>query len=404
LSRILIFAEAVTLAHVARPIALSRILRELGHEVCIAASSAADRWLAGENVARIRIESIDSTRFLRALARGVPPYDRETLKRYVEDDLRAIAGWPPDIVIGDFRLSLYISTRLAHKPYGAIANAYWSRRYWTGVDAPDIASLNWLPAPVANAVFRAVYPAAFALHALPFHAVCRHFGVTAPGRDIRDIYTASDVTAYADVEAFYEPSPTPADAPQFIGPLPWEPPGSDALPELSDGAPIVFVSLGSSGDPGLLPRVLRVLAGWPVRCIVATGVPVDQVRMPVNCIHAAQFVPYAAACAASSLVVCNGGAPAGYSALAAGKPVLALPGNVDQLANMQAVSRTGAGLTLDRRALEGPTLPSGFQPGTACYVRAAARAGALAPHVNSSIRSAPARVSDWSRKLAGNAR
>ncbi|HSU43530.1 MAG TPA: glycosyl transferase family 1, partial [Casimicrobiaceae bacterium] len=343
MSRILIFAEAVTLAHVARPIALSRILRELGHEVCIAAAPAADRWLAGENVGRVRIESIESTRFLRALARGVPPYDRETLKRYVEDDLRAIATWPPDIVIGDFRLSLYISARLARKPYGAIANAYWSRRYWTGVDAPDISSLNWLPSPIANAVFRAVYPAAFAWHARAFHSVCRHFAVTPPGRDIRDIYTASDVTAFADVEALYEPSPTRADAPLFIGPLPWEPPGANVLPELSEGAPIVFVSLGSSGDSNLLPRVLHAVAGWPVRCIVATGVPVDQVRLPVNCIHAAEFVPYAAACAASSLVICNGGAPATYSALAAGKPVVALPGNVDQLANMQAVIRKGAG-------------------------------------------------------------
>ena len=404
MSRILIFAEAVTLAHVARPIALSRILRELGHEVCIAASSAADRWLAGESVARLRIESIDSKRFLRALARGVPPYDRETLKRYVEDDLRAIAAWPPDIVIGDFRLSLYISTRLAHKPYGAIANAYWSRRYWTGVDAPDISSLNWLRPRVANAVFRAIYPVAFALHARPFHSVCRHFGVTAPGRDIRDIYTASDMTAFADVEALYEPSPARADAPLFIGPLSWEPPGGNVLPELSEGVPIVFVSLGSSGDSKLLPRVLHALAGWPVRCIVATGVPVDGVRLPVNCIHAAEFVPYAAACAASSLVVCNGGAPATYSALAAGKPVVALPANLDQLANMQAVIRTGAGLTLDRRALENPTFPSDFQPSTPAYVRSASRAGALAPHVNASILSARVPVSDWLRELAGNVR
>jgi UDP:flavonoid glycosyltransferase YjiC (YdhE family) len=402
LSRILIFAEAVTLAHVARPIALSRILRELGHEVCIAAAPAADRWLAGENVARQRIESIDPTRFLRALARGLPPYDRETLTQYVDDDLRAIAAWPPDIVIGDFRLSLYISARLAHKPYGAIANAYWSRRYWTGVDAPDIASLNWLPRPVANAVFRAVYPAAFALHALPFRAVCRHFGVTPPGRDIRNIYTASDATSFADVEAFYEPSPAPADAPPFIGPLPWEPPGSDVLPELSDGPPIVFVSLGSSGDPGLLPRVLHVLAGLPVRCIVATGVPVNQVRLPVNCIHAADFVPYAAACAASSLVICNGGAPATYAALAAGKPVLALAGNVDQLANMQVVTRTGAGMTVDWRAVERRGLPLGFQPGTPSYDRTASRARALAPQVTAAIRSGA--VSDWLQRLNGSAR
>jgi UDP:flavonoid glycosyltransferase YjiC (YdhE family) len=404
LSRILIFAEAVTLAHVARPIALSRILKELGHEVCIAAAPAADRWLAGENVAQQRIRSIDSARFLRALARGLPPYDRETLKQYVEDDLQAIAAWEPDIVIGDFRLSLYISARLAHKPYGAIANAYWSRRYWTGVDAPDIASLNWLPSPVANAVFRAVYPAAFALHALPFHAVCRHFEVTPPGRDIRDIYTASDVTAFADVDAFYEPSPAPADAPLFIGPLPWEPRGSDALPKFSDGPPIVFVSLGSSGDSRVCSRILHALAGFPVRCIVATGAPIDQGRLPVNCIHAADFVPYGAACAASALVICNGGAPATYAALSQGKPVLALAGNADQLANMQVLTRTGTGLAVDCRTLERHGLPIGFEPGTASYDRTASRAAALSAQVASSIRSAPGAVSGWLHRLDSSTR
>ena len=227
MSRILIFAEAVTLAHVARPIALSRILHEQGHEVCIAAAPAAQRWLIPENVARQEIGSIEPTRFLRALARGMPAYGTQTLKRYVEDDLRAIAAWNPDIVIGDFRLSLHISARLAAKPYGAIANAYWSRRYWTGVDAPAVPPLSWLPRSIADATFRAVYPAAFALHALPFHRACKWYGVDSPGLDIRDVYTASDSTGFADVEAFYEPTPGAADAPVFIGPLAWEPPGSN---------------------------------------------------------------------------------------------------------------------------------------------------------------------------------
>ncbi len=316
LSRILIFAEAVTLAHVARPIALSRVLRKLGHEVCIAAAPAADRWLAGEAVARQSIDSISPARFLRALARGTPVYDAATLRRYVEDDLRAIAAWPPDVVVGDFRLSLYISARRAGRPYGAIANAYWSRRYWTGVDAPAVPPLTWLPGRAATALFRAVYPAVFALHAVPFHRACKSFGVKPPGLDIRDVYTASDLTAFADVAALYEPSPAAADAPPFIGPLAWEPAATDPLPAFPDGPPIVFVSLGSSGPGELLPQVLEALAGLPVRCIVATGANAERLRLPANCIHSAEFVPYAAACAAASLVICNGGAPATYAALA----------------------------------------------------------------------------------------
>jgi UDP:flavonoid glycosyltransferase YjiC (YdhE family) len=341
LSRILIFAEAVTLAHVARPIALSRIVRRLGHEVCIAASPAADRWLDAEGVARQRIASIDSGRFLRALARGMPPYSSATLKQYVEDDLVAIAAWRPDIVIGDFRLSLYISARLAGKPYGAVANAYWSRRYWNGVDAPPVPPLSWLPRSSAYAMFRLAYPAAFALHALPFHRICKAFEVEPPGLDLRDVYTASDVTAFADVEAFYERRPGSGGAPPFIGPLAWEPPNTQRLPPFPDGPPIVFVSLGSSGTAGSLPSVLQGLAGLPVRCIVASGASSFRFTMPANCVYTAQFVPYDEATQVAQLVVCNGGAPAVYAALAHDKPVLAIPANLDQVLNSRALGSGG---------------------------------------------------------------
>jgi UDP:flavonoid glycosyltransferase YjiC (YdhE family) len=336
----LIFAEAVTLAHVARPIALARLLRELGHDVCIAAAPAADRWLASEDVARVRIDSIAPQRFLRALARGSPAYDGGTLERYVEDDLRAIAAWPPDIVIGDFRLSLYISARRAGKPYGAIANAYWSRRYWTGVDAPDVTPLAWLPRRVADVVFRATYPAAFALHALPFHRVCRRYGIKPPGLDIRDVYTASDATAFADVEAFYEPpartreAPAAAHAPLFIGPLAWEPPNAEPLPTFPAGPPIVFVALGSSGRSDALARVLRAVAAAPVRCVVATGMA-GIAALPDNCIYRDAFVPYASACRAASLIICNGGAPACYAALRHGCRVIGIPSNLDQVLNLR---------------------------------------------------------------------
>jgi UDP:flavonoid glycosyltransferase YjiC (YdhE family) len=350
LSRILIFAEAVTLAHVARPIALARILRELGHEVCIAAAPTADRWLEGEDVARWHIDSISSSQFLRALALGVPAYDAATLKRYVEDDLRAISAWSPDIVMGDFRLSLYISTRLARKPYGAIANAYWSRRYWSHPDSPSLVPLDWLPRAIADRLFAVAYPIAFSLHAIAFTRVCNAFGMTSPGPDIRDIYTASDATAFADVERFYEPGAAPAHEPVFIGPLAWEPTGSDSLPAFPEGRPIVFVALGSSGATKLLAPVVEALAALPVRCIVATGSK-PSAPMPANCIHSAAFVPYAAACSPASLVLCNGGAPATYIALAHQAPVIGITSNLDQVLNMRTVERLGAGRAIPANRL-----------------------------------------------------
>jgi len=314
--------------------------------VCIAASDAADRWLEPENVPRRHVGSIDPGRFLRALAHGSPAYDTDTLKRYVEDDLAAIEEWRPDAVIGDFRLSLYISARLAAKPYGAIANAYWSRRYWPGVEAPPVAALSWLPQFAANAVFRIAYPAAFAVHALPFHRACSFYGVPSPRLDIRDIYTASDATAFADVETFYEPRAESRDAASFVGPLAWEPRGLQHLPPIANGPPVVFVSPGSSGTGSAWVRLREALARLPVRCIVAAREGNRAMNGAAQCVHRSEFVSYAEACAVASLVVCNGGAPATYAALRAGRPVLGVATNLDQLLNMRVVERLHAGAKL----------------------------------------------------------
>jgi UDP:flavonoid glycosyltransferase YjiC (YdhE family) len=351
MSRILIFAEAVTLAHVARPIALSRILSDLGHEVCIASAPAAHRWIPDGSVSRVTIQSIESQTFLRALARGTPAYDLATLKQYVADDLHAIGAWNPDVVIGDFRLSLYISSRLADKPYGAIANACWSRRYWPGVDAPTVSQLRWLPRSLADPLFRVAYPLAFALHALPFRRACRRFGVMPPRSDLRDIYTASDLTAFADVEAFYEPRTTGNDTHHFIGPLAWEPPGSPPLPEIPDGPPVVFVSMGTSGSRSTLVSVLEAVAGLPVRCIVAIGSSEPAPPLPSNCVHAAAFVAYGEACARAAVVICNGGAPAVYAALANGCEIIAIPENLDQILNTRALARAYAARSRIRRVV-----------------------------------------------------
>lgn len=51
-------------------------------------------------------------------------YAMRTLRKYVEADLRVLDEIAPDLVVGDLRISLSVSARLAGIPYIAIANAY----------------------------------------------------------------------------------------------------------------------------------------------------------------------------------------------------------------------------------------------------------------------------------------
>ena len=88
--RILFFAEAVTLAHAARPIVLANSLEGLGHEPVMACDDRYSRFLVNQTWQTLPLHSISSQRFLRSLAWGTPVYDLPTLRRYVADDIDLI--------------------------------------------------------------------------------------------------------------------------------------------------------------------------------------------------------------------------------------------------------------------------------------------------------------------------
>ena len=121
--KILFVAEAVTLAHVARPAVLVQALDRDEYEVFFATDPRYNQLFPELSGFRYDIWSISSTEFLNALAKGSPLYSKHTLERYVEDDLKLIDQIKPDLIVGDFRLSLSVSARLRQIPYATISNA-----------------------------------------------------------------------------------------------------------------------------------------------------------------------------------------------------------------------------------------------------------------------------------------
>jgi UDP:flavonoid glycosyltransferase YjiC (YdhE family) len=100
-----------------------------------------------------RVWTIAPERFSRALARGSPIYDAASLDRYVEEDLRVIKRFRPDVIVGDFRISLGISARLAKVPYVNVTNAYWSPYAKIRHVVPEITPARALPLALAQPVF-----------------------------------------------------------------------------------------------------------------------------------------------------------------------------------------------------------------------------------------------------------
>jgi UDP:flavonoid glycosyltransferase YjiC (YdhE family) len=345
--RVLFFAEAVTLAHVARPVTLARSLAADQFEAQLAWDDRYAKLFPDLPMTTHAIRSIPTAHFTAALAKGSPIYRIAELRDYVEQDLRIIRAVKPDVIVGDFRLSLAISAPTAGVPHIALANAYWSPYAKTTYPMPDHPITRLVGRGVGGLLFSLVRPLAFSRYAAPINRLRLEYGLPSLG-GLRSVYTHGDFTAYADVPEML-PLPGLPDHHRFIGPVHWSPrtelpPWWDSLPA---SRPIVYVNLGSSGRASLLPAILESLAAVDVTVIAATAGGTAALPNPLQGGgFLSDFLPGDLACQRAALVICNGGSPATQQALAAGKPIVAVPTNLDQCLNMQAIARLGAGLVV----------------------------------------------------------
>ena len=374
---ILMVAEAVTLAHFARIAALAKTLDAARYEVVVASDPRYAELEAPLGCAFHPIRSIPSAEFAQALARGKPLYDVKTLTKYVEDDLALLDLIKPDLVVGDFRLSLAVSAPLRHIPYAAVVNAYWSPYADIAYPVPDLPMTRILGVPLAQKLFNLARPIAFALHARPLNRVRRRYGLPPLGHDLRTVYTWGDYTLYADVPELVATRPLPANH-RHLGPPLWstQVPLPDWWERLPQDKPVILLTLGSSGRADLLPMALSALSGLPITVIAATAGKIDLADVPANA-FVSDYLPLDHAVKRASLVICNGGSLTTYQALAAGVPILGICSNMDQLLNMNAIERLGAGLSLRAARIRPTQLKEIVQTlfDTPAYVQAAGQAG-----------------------------
>lgn len=375
---VLLVAEAVTLAHFARIARLAAALDPATYRVVVA-SDPRYAGLAGASGLPLQpIHSISNQQFTQALAQGRPLYDVATLERYVAEDLALIDRVRPDLVVGDFRLSLAVSAPLRRVPYASVVNAYWSPYADLHYPVPDLPMTRWLGLPLAQRLFDLARPLAFALHARPLNRVRRRHGLTTLGHDLRTCYSWADHTLYADAPEVVPTRPLPGNH-RYLGPVLWstETPLPEWWERLPADRPLVFLTLGSSGSAEALPALLRTLAQLPITLVVARAGRGGLPPLPANIYHA-EYLPLEAVLRRARLLICNGGSLSTYQALACGVPTIGVCANLDQLLNMGAIERLGAGILLRAARMAPEAL---LQATRAClespsYAQAASHAGA----------------------------
>lgn len=340
--RVLFVAEAVTLAHVARAVALARCAADQGCEVLVACD-VRYRWVVnGAGLPWRPVNTIPAGQFARALRSGAPIYGINDLLAYVQEEEALLKDFRPDIAVGDFRLSLPASARRQGVASINVVNAYWSPQAPRPAQIPDIPVRRLLGLHVGKWAFSACYPIVTRVHAAPVVELFQRLGLGHVPPDLQHAYCQGDLLAHPDMPHLF-PSIAPG---LFLGPVGWQP--GVALPESvlqrsRAGQPLVYLNLGSSGATQLLPEILRALADLNVQVVAVTaGRPLACAdALPPNAL-VLDYAPGDAMAALASIVICNGGSLGCHQALSHGVPVIAIPSNLDQCLNAEALQGTGA--------------------------------------------------------------
>lgn len=225
MKRILFVAEAVSLAQVVRLVTLARALDARRYQVHFASALFDELVFGVSDVAhfvRHRIASLPAAVVDRRVARGLRPYGRRTLARYLREELALFERIRPDLVVGDLRLSLAVSAPLAQVPHACIINAYWSPyAERDGFPLPDHPIVRLLGVERAAHHFPAALPFVFRHFARPVNALRRAHGLPEIG-GLLEVLTHGDHTLYADVPALAPTRGLPVTQ-RYLGYVPWSP-------------------------------------------------------------------------------------------------------------------------------------------------------------------------------------
>lgn len=344
--KILFIAEGITAAHFTRCAVIAEGLDQNKWDIYFYTPERYHKLLT--KVKKINnLETLPSATFLDAISKGKVAYTQEIITKYVQDELKIFDEIKPDIVIGDARFSLNISTKLRKIPFATIYNAYWSHYSPYRPSAPEIVGFTkYFPAFLNNLIFNLTKYFFYYLNARELNKVRKHFGLKHLSHDLRDFYFAGDMVLYPDTPELVPLKKVPLNH-HFIGICNWIMPSPKPIwweEAKYSKKPLVLVAMGSSGPLHSIEAILQGLENLEVEVILVTSgrdIPHNnKVKFVCNLISYEEVLPHI------SLVISHGGSSSIYPALAMGVPVLAIPTNLDQHYSTKILEYTHTGLVL----------------------------------------------------------
>lgn len=352
--KILFFAEAASLAHIGRPLLLARWAHQSGIEVHFATSQKGLQSSKANTYgfSTHSIYTIDSKLFYKRVDQGQFFYQKEELRKYIEEELSLISKVKPNLIVSDFRLTTAISAELKNIPVLNLSNSYWSPNSECKFPAPNVGILKFIPQGTTDFIFNLIRPLTFKFYGKNLNEIRKHFGLKAKS-DFRELYTGGTYTAYMDLPTFVNINDLPKNH-FFLGPVIWSPDIKQKPISFKDKNN-VYISMGSTGDNKTLPLIITsalkknmglIISGVSLaeKAELLKSFPELQTKSVIEPLIAAdEILPYC------RLTICHGGSGTVYQSITNGVPVLCFPKNPDQGLVSLAVMKNNIGRYLSSK-------------------------------------------------------
>jgi len=357
----ILFAPASNvLFHVGRSLTLARELRRRGHRVAFIGSP---RYLRDPDIAAGEefefhpapdFGADEAMEILRTIHK-VP--SRRLIDRMIAAELDVLERVRPDLIVSDFRPTIFIAGRARGIPLASMLLSHWMQPYSSSppraIRSHAITELaaRLLGDDLAGRLTPPIWRAVLRYKSRPFRAAERAHGQV-PRRLVFDTMDG-DLNLLTDSEAW---SPTRPLPPHFhrVGPIAWEPdlPLPPALADLDPERPVVYVTFGSTGHPALFRTIFACFADTPLQVVVSTGGQIDprDFDVPSNFI-VERFLPNGKVMQIADLVIYHGGSGTAYHTVRGAVPAIVVATHWDQEYAGLVTQEQGLGLGLTMREI-----------------------------------------------------
>jgi MGT family glycosyltransferase len=346
--RVSIFPYLNSLGHTVPALLIGEQLRERGAHVSFRGEGRYSS-LVKRAAFRVREAFTFSEEHNRRHELTLGQWTDDVVTKSIAEEIAAIEDDRPDVIVGDFRPTLGISSRIARKPFVAISGAELTRGFAYPLALPRILGFpRRLVDDTAPAHIPALVEAFFYRAGRHLRRAADRFGVTLPGDGSLLDAWSGDLNLMPDVAELMPISNTLPNY-HFIGPALCSLADPDErLTRPSDnGHPLVYVSFGSTGMApagGTISTIVRAFADMPVRVVITSGGQFEMERdLPSN-VLVTEIADGMSLARSAAVTLCAGGKGTVYQSLSQNTPVVCLPRNHDQWYISERVKRAGVGL------------------------------------------------------------